>query len=899
MRQPIGAVRVMALAGLLGVAIAPLVAAHTAEAATGASWIPLEASQPSQTLQQDIASTASVTSLSCPAPGTCFGAGGFVSSTGELFQGDVVSLSDGAWTSEPQVLPPTAPNLVSTLTSISCSSTTSCTAVGVESDRSQQNESGYGPSNGLIAVLSNGSWTENEAPNPASPLPGGGAGSLTDVECPGPNDCVALGNYFYDLIQGNGVTTEFEPFIDTEVNGAWTVTSIPITLGAGDYVASSFWKGLGCLSVGTCIALDNFEVCSSDGASCSTQGVTLTSAAGVWTMTVAPTPANAAGPATLAGLSCVAGSCTIVGGYEDSGGQLEGLIDVDDGGVWSTSEAPLTPGATYGGLRLVSCAAANSCVAIGYDNDGTQDPLIETESAGSWSAADGPFPVGIDPSPRLSGLSCDGAGDCVAVGTGQLQGSQLFASLIYTLTGGTWTAQVAPLPGNALTSSPSNYDYFPPADHLDSVDCPTLGTCVLLGTYSVAFASCTGQCSQNYTNESFFEDAAAGPEPSSASSTLLSRSVQSETFGEPLTLTATVSNSGGTGTVEFTTGSVPIEGCASQPVVASQGAYVATCTTTALSGGDHWLAALYEDDATSLSSSDAITQTVLALGQSISFTSSAPSNASFGGAPYDVAAIGGGSGLPIAFSSSTPTTCSVSGSSVTFIGVGPCTIDADQSGDADYLVAPTVTQTFPVGPAPTNDDASFPRVLVYGDEGAMQFASTIGVPSGLQATGSVQVDAGHIELCTSSVNDQGVAACKASASILSPGRYQVQSAFLPSSNLYASSQSALETVTVTKATTRVVAHWSVVVQSHGNWHLTMTARLTSAGRPLTHQSLHFMVMSASGHFGCTGITTAMGVASCTVKGSGVFSKLAANRFSGTFHATVDYDASSASGAIRR
>jgi hypothetical protein len=63
------------------------------------------------------------------------------------------------------------------------------------------------------------------------------------------------------------------------------------------------------------------------------------------------------------------------------------------------------------------------------------------------------------------------------------------------------------------------------------------------------------------------------------------------------------------------------------------------------------------------------------------------------------------SGLVVAFTSLTPTTCTVSGSTVTGIMGGTCTIAADQAGNADFDPAPQVTQSFPVqcDPAPQFD----------------------------------------------------------------------------------------------------------------------------------------------------------------------------------------------------
>jgi len=56
-----------------------------------------------------------------------------------------------------------------------------------------------------------------------------------------------------------------------------------------------------------------------------------------------------------------------------------------------------------------------------------------------------------------------------------------------------------------------------------------------------------------------------------------------------------------------------------------------------------------------------------------------------------------GSGLAVAFASATPEVCSVSGSTVTPLAVGNCTITADQSGNEAYSAAPQTTRTLAVG----------------------------------------------------------------------------------------------------------------------------------------------------------------------------------------------------------
>ncbi|HET6166628.1 MAG TPA: hypothetical protein VFE07_07345 [Marmoricola sp.] len=82
--------------------------------------------------------------------------------------------------------------------------------------------------------------------------------------------------------------------------------------------------------------------------------------------------------------------------------------------------------------------------------------------------------------------------------------------------------------------------------------------------------------------------------------------------------------------------------------------------------------------------------------QSISFTTTAPSNATVGGATYTVAATAT-SGLDVVLTSATTSVCTITGSTVSFVSAGTCTINADQAGNATYNAAPQKQQSFSVG----------------------------------------------------------------------------------------------------------------------------------------------------------------------------------------------------------
>jgi sugar lactone lactonase YvrE len=86
--------------------------------------------------------------------------------------------------------------------------------------------------------------------------------------------------------------------------------------------------------------------------------------------------------------------------------------------------------------------------------------------------------------------------------------------------------------------------------------------------------------------------------------------------------------------------------------------------------------------------------------QTITF--GALSNVTVGVAPFSISATAS-SGLTVTFTSTTTSVCSVSGTTVTILATGPCSITASQAGNATYAAATPVTQSFTVNPllAPT------------------------------------------------------------------------------------------------------------------------------------------------------------------------------------------------------
>jgi hypothetical protein len=137
---------------------------------------------------------------------------------------------------------------------------------------------------------------------------------------------------------------------------------------------------------------------------------------------------------------------------------------------------------------------------------------------------------------------------------------------------------------------------------------------------------------------------------------------------------------------------------ASSSVCAISGAAVSfvgagTCMIDADQGGDANYA-----PAPQAQQSFAVAAAGGAAQQTITFTSTAPSDAVVGGWTY-VATATATSGLPVILTidSESEAICMINLGTVSFIDAGTCTINANQGGDIYYAPAPQVKQTFEVG----------------------------------------------------------------------------------------------------------------------------------------------------------------------------------------------------------
>jgi hypothetical protein len=152
--------------------------------------------------------------------------------------------------------------------------------------------------------------------------------------------------------------------------------------------------------------------------------------------------------------------------------------------------------------------------------------------------------------------------------------------------------------------------------------------------------------------------------------------------------------------VTFASATAPICTVSGNTVTAAAGVTSGTCYITARQDGN---TDYLEATPRGLNISVGITQTIGSLSLTPNLRVGITSTVS---APIT-------SGLTISFNSLTPSKCTVSGSTVTGVAVGTCTLSADQFGNATYAPAAQVKQNFVVAAA-TGNSSSLTNISTRG-----------------------------------------------------------------------------------------------------------------------------------------------------------------------------------------
>ncbi len=418
-------------------------------------------------------------SISCPDSTTCIAVGqdsrpSSVSDTGDKGITTVGTFSGGvwAWTTETDVTPDSYPDS-GALTTVTCSSSSSCTAFG------------YNLSGQYIyttGTLSGGSWswTRESLVSTSSPL----YGLLNSSACPNSTTCIDTGAGSNSL----DVTTLGSPTFQSVPNGVEFVSDgsdqvFDITPDAGYQISNVLVDGV---SVGTpsSYTFTNVTVGHTLEADFTPSSPVITATTvGPGSISVndlsASPSGTISGSSSMRDVTCVSTvNCVAVGSDYTTAGSFgrQGITSSGSfsGGSWTwTTAAPVGSDPSGGAdLYSVSCPTLTMCIAVGGDGNGRSVYSVGTYSGSSWTWA---TEASITPDSTDQGIlysvSCPTSTSCIAVGedygTGGLQG--IYTSGTYSGGNWTWTTEAE------ITPDPNGFGY------LDNVSCPTSSMCIAVG----------------------------------------------------------------------------------------------------------------------------------------------------------------------------------------------------------------------------------------------------------------------------------------------------------------------------------------------------------------------------------------------------------------------------------
>lgn len=309
-----------------------------------------------------------------------------------------------------------------TISGISCPVARECTAAGV--DINQYALAGDGDSFTLVEAWNGKAWTIRSTPD----LSGLVYNTLSAVSCASPASCVAVGEYE----RGDGMLSEIW-------NGTkWTIQSMPAPASEDELGLTA----VSCVAPSYCVAIGWYETESSS------DRFTLSEIwnGSTWTIQSMPTYPDGALFSVLSGVSCISPTACTAVGWDDANGSST-LVETWNGTNWEVPSTPNVTGADSNVLTAVSCASSTSCSAVGeFAVPG--EPfmtLAETWNGEAWAIQSTPDAAGTTDN-YLTGVSCPSADECLA--SGYSNASKGTQTLSEVLSGGKWTIEATPNPGN-------------------------------------------------------------------------------------------------------------------------------------------------------------------------------------------------------------------------------------------------------------------------------------------------------------------------------------------------------------------------------------------------------------------------------------------------------------------
>lgn len=397
-----------------------------AETWNGTEWIAAYPLSPSGAESTDLVS------VSCVAPSFCMAAGTYENEVyehrpfAETWNGKKWKLYE---------VPELSEAAESHLSSISCTSSAACTAVG------------WYETTGSTAALTE-HWNGERWEAQAATMPSGALESrLTGVSC-ADYYCAGTGAY----VTAEGADSGFtERGFETT---SWIAEAAPDPTGAQFATltgVSCNTSPFACTASGTYVSEDGVEETLVEQLSGTT-----------WTLQTPPSPAEAMAT-ELTAVSCSAKTaCIAVGGDENGEGALATLGESWNGSEWQVQRTPAFTGLTESDLAAVSCSSVELCRAVGEyrDSEGTAFTLAERWNGASWEPEATPSPASARGS-ELQSVSCPSVTECTSTGS-YVNSDDARQDLAERQSAAGWTLETPPIPAGTRASELAGVSCFAP-----------------------------------------------------------------------------------------------------------------------------------------------------------------------------------------------------------------------------------------------------------------------------------------------------------------------------------------------------------------------------------------------------------------------------------------------------
>ncbi|GAC1630284.1 MAG: hypothetical protein NVS4B2_13310 [Chloroflexota bacterium] len=354
------------------------------------------------------------------------------------------------------------PSAGSSLSGVTCTSSTNCWAVGYRTDAK---------TSALLnqALRWNGSsWSLVPVPNPSGTA-NGAVSWLRSIACTSSENCWAVG--YYSIHSGDTYLSEALHWDGS----TWSLVGVPNPAGteAGDYNSLS---SVSCVSSSDCWAVGF----STQDAGNTFRNTTLRWNGSTWASVPAPNPAGRGGADLnyLSSVACTASSrCWAVGyGSNHTARTYRSETLQWNGSRWVAVSTPNRSG-TH--LHSIACTSSTNCWAVGYNVDtGTGDLLNEWlhRNGSTWSTLSTRerFRTAYPENSVLEGIACTAARDCWAVGYRSDRRTGALLNATRRWNGSAWS--LTPTPNSSGTGGGNS-------NELSGVACISSQNCWAVGTY--------------------------------------------------------------------------------------------------------------------------------------------------------------------------------------------------------------------------------------------------------------------------------------------------------------------------------------------------------------------------------------------------------------------------------